>query len=61
MPWSEHLMDVVAKRLIPSTYKLYAGLDWEHAAREMQNPTLKYPVYYTVPHHGMAEGYLSRS
>ena len=54
-------MDVMAKRLIPSTYKLYAGLDWEHAAREMQNPILKYPAYYTVPHHGMAEGYLSRS
>ncbi len=59
----EHLhgMDFVAKYLIPSTYKLYIGLDWERAASAMENPTLRYPAYYTVPHHGLAEGYLSRS
>ncbi len=61
--WFEHLhlMDQVAKHLIPSTYELYANLDWERAAREIQNPTLNYPDYYIVPHHGMVEGYLSRS
>jgi ubiquinone/menaquinone biosynthesis C-methylase UbiE len=56
---NSHFMDEVAKHLMPSTYSIYATLDWEQAARELRNPVLKYPAYYTVPHHGMAEGYLS--
>ncbi|GER91281.1 methyltransferase type 11 [Dictyobacter vulcani] len=49
----------LAKMLLPRTFALYDGTDWEQAAAELQTLHLSYPSYYLVPHHGMKDGYLS--
>ena len=44
--------------LMPVTPRLYADINWEQEAATF-NPSIEYPDYYCVPHHGIAEGYLS--
>lgn len=56
---SQTLQKRLAKILLPHTFALYHGTDWEQAAAELQTLNLSYPSYYLVPHHGMKDGYLS--
>ena len=57
--WKNHFNHWLAKYLLPTTYEAYEEFDWENAIAAIHNSTLIYPEYYTVPHHGMTEGYLS--
>ncbi|GCE16125.1 class I SAM-dependent methyltransferase [Tengunoibacter tsumagoiensis] len=49
----------INKHFFPLTYPLQNELNWEKVAADLTNPALSYPAYYLVPHHGLAEGYLS--
>jgi ubiquinone/menaquinone biosynthesis C-methylase UbiE len=56
---NERIKRLLAALLVPSAQEAYGDLDWEHEAGELADPDVQYPAYYLVPHHGLAEGYLS--
>ncbi|GAC1365589.1 MAG: hypothetical protein NVS2B12_11350 [Ktedonobacteraceae bacterium] len=57
--WLEDAKQWIGKILVPDALEIYADLDWEDAAQTFQQPTVEYPSYYLVPHHGVEAGYLS--
>ena len=57
----KRVQHLIEDHIVAYTHGAYDTLDWTKEVAEIGNPTIYYPTYYLVAHHGFSEGYLSNA